>query len=35
MGIRQFDVPIEEVKHLFLSTIIADVTAMNDDISIG
>ena len=34
MRIRQFDVPIQKVKHLILSTIIADVTAMNDDISL-
>ena len=33
MGIRQFNVPIKEIKHFTLCTIIADVTAMNDDIS--
>ena len=33
MPVRQLHIPIEEVEHLALLTVIADVTAMNDDIS--
>ena len=34
VAIWQFYEPVQEVQHLFLCTIMADVTTMNDDISI-
>ena len=34
MRIGQSYVPIQKIKHLFFCAIIADVTAMNDDISL-
>lgn len=35
MGIRLFNIPIQKIENFTLCTIIADVTTMNDDISIG
>lgn len=32
--VRQINVPIQEIKHFTLCTIMTDVTAMNDDISL-
>ncbi len=34
VGIRQFDIPVQKVKHLRFRTIVTDVTAMHDDISL-
>jgi hypothetical protein len=34
MLIRQSNEPIKEIKHLFFSAIMTDVTIMNDDISL-
>ena len=33
MQIWQLNEPVQKVKHLFLCTMMTDVTAMNDDIS--
>ena len=34
VGIRQFDIPVQEVKHFRFCPIVADVAAMHDDISL-